>query len=196
MARSGGFSVPVDYFSSSRKSSMPTPLPGTPIGSASQTNWMAIAIGAGVLFFAVGVAAIGLKMNRTPATIEPLAAAPVVTTTTPTVITPPPSATVAEAQTKMVLIGIDPVDAHVTKDGTDLGPSPGAIEVPVDGKINVVIARSGFVSQTIDIDPSQPRRLVKLVPNVKPTSGTRHPTTNGAKAPDNMDGFSDPFLKH
>ncbi|MEO8800409.1 MAG: serine/threonine-protein kinase, partial [Polyangiaceae bacterium] len=36
MARSGGFSVPVDYFSSSRKSSMPTPLPGTPIGSASK----------------------------------------------------------------------------------------------------------------------------------------------------------------
>lgn len=196
MARSGGFSVPVDYFSSSRKSSMPTPLPGTPIGPASKANGMVIGIGVGVLFLVIGVAAIALKMNKTSVTVEPVATAPVVPTPpTATEVTPPPSATVAEAQTKMVLLGTDPVDAHVTKDGTDLGPSPIALEIPVDGKANVVVARSGFVTQTLDIDSSQPRLLVKLVPNVRPQTGTRHPTTNGPKPPDNMDGFTDPFLK-
>ncbi|HEX7667558.1 MAG TPA: serine/threonine-protein kinase [Polyangiaceae bacterium] len=198
MARSGGFSVPVDYFSSSRKSSMPTPLPGTPKRAEASTSWMTIGIGLGVVLLVAGIAAIALKKPKTPDTIGPVATTSPTVTAPPsaTVVQPPPSATVVEAQTKMVLIGTDPVDAHVTKDGTDLGPSPVALEVPIDGKISIVVARSGFASQTLDVDTTQPRRLVKLAPNVKQAGGGHHPTTNGTKPPDNMDGFSDPFLKH
>ena len=99
--------------------------------------------------------------------------------------------------TKLVLIGTDPTDARITRDGVDLGSPPVGLQVPEGQTSNITVTRLGFVSQTLSIDSSSPKQLVKLAPNVKAASTHSHPKSGsnpGTQTQAPIDGFSDPFL--
>ena len=200
MARSGGFAVPTDYFASGR-APMPTPVPGMPSSARKKyrsRSPLPIAIGVTSLALVILVGIVSSSMKRSepsPLTIAPASASTFIATAS--AATPPPaSAATTETPSKLVLIGTDPVDAHVTKDGTDLGTPPVALQVPLDSPITITVSRSGFVSQTLTIDSKTPKRLVKLVPSVKATTTKPHATSTAQHGGGIDDGFTDPFLKH
>jgi serine/threonine-protein kinase len=203
MARSGGFNLPADYFNS-RRSGMPAPIPATPRdGARSRMPLFAVI---GVVASLALVALVVLLTSGNRKTNGTIASASAAIASDNASAAPPSSATPAAtssstsdtAQAKLVLIGTDPTDARITRDGVDLGSPPVALQVP-DGKtISITVTRLGFVSQTFSIDSSSPKQLVKLVPNVK-AAGNHGAHKNGGgssttqtQAP--IDGFSDPFL--
>ena len=197
MARSGGFAVPTDYFASGR-APMPTPVPGMPATFRKYRSRSPLPLAIGVTSLALLVLAgiVVSSMKRTepsPLTIAPVSASTVVATASAATL-PPSAATTTETPSKLVLIGTDPVDAHVTKDGTDLGTPPVGLQVPIDSPVTITVSRSGFVSQTILIDSRSPKRLVRLQPNVKAATTKPHATSTPQHGID--DGFTDPFLKH
>jgi len=200
MARSGGFAVPTDYFAGGRPP-MPTPLPGMPSSKRKYRSRSPLPVAIGVsslaLVVLVGIVVSSLKRSQpSPVTITPASASTFVGSGSSASLPPASAGTIAETPSKLVLIGTDPVDAHVTKEGTDLGTPPVALEVPVDTPVTITVSRNGFVSQTIVVDSKSPKRLVKLVPNVK-ASTTKPRGTSGAQHGGGIDdGFSDPFLKH
>ncbi|MGH7283006.1 MAG: protein kinase domain-containing protein [Polyangiaceae bacterium] len=200
MARSGGFAVPTDYFAGGRPP-MPTPVPGMPSSKRKYRSRspLPIAIGVTSLALVILVAIVVSSMKRTPpspVTITPASASTFVGKVPPTILPPASAGTTNEVPSKLVLIGTDPLDAHVTKDGTDLGTPPVALEVPESSPVTITVSRSGFVPQTLEVDSKAPKRLVKLVPNVKAATTKSHSTSTQSHGTGIDDGFSDPFLKH
>jgi len=200
MARSGGFNVPADYFSNGRRSGMPAPIPATPKAGARSRMPLFAAIGAVASIALVTLVVIltgsGKSKANDPPPIAPASAGLIASETASSA--PSTSRAVSEAPTKLVLIGTDPSDARITRDGTDLGSPPVGLQITVGQSVSITVSRLGFVSQTLTIDSSSPKQLVKLTPNVKAAgSHPPHGRNNGNQtAPTSMDGFSDPFLKH
>ncbi len=198
MARSGGFNLPADYFSSGR-TGMPALIPATPRGGARSRMPLFAVIGAvgSLALVALVVLLMGTNGKRNNVAIVPASAA-IAGDTTMTSPSATASAPVTDATpTKLVLIGTDPTDARITRDGVDLGSPPVALQVPQGQTINITVTRLGFASQTLSIDSSSPKQLVKLAPNVKAASthGT-HPKNgnSGTQTQAPLDGFNDPFL--
>jgi serine/threonine protein kinase len=163
MSRSGGFNVPVDYF---RKGQMPQPMPATPSAhpGARSSKWPVYAGIAGVLAAIAIVGGIFAKSQQSSANLQPpvvaAAAAPKPGEPAVSVAAPAPIATVAS---KEVAIAVEPIDAHVFRDGTDLGQSPVMVTVE-DGKtVDLDIDRDGYKPQKITLDGSKTREVVKLV---------------------------------
>jgi serine/threonine-protein kinase len=203
MARSGGFNLPADYFSNDRRGAMPAPIPATPRDGARSRMPLFAVIGAVASLALVALVVLLTSGNKRPnVAIVPASAAisSEAASALPTMSATTTAPIANTAPTKLVLIGTDPTDARITKDGVDLGTPPVAIQVPVGQSVNVTVTRLGFVSQTLSIDSSSAKQVVKLVPNVKGPSGhAPHPKNSGGsttqtQAP--IDGFSDPFLKH
>jgi eukaryotic-like serine/threonine-protein kinase len=65
---------------------------------------------------------------------------------------------------KQVLLGVEPVDSKVARDGKDLGSAPIAVELASDERALVTISRDGYTTRTLALDGSQPKVVVKLVP--------------------------------
>ncbi|MEO7109231.1 MAG: serine/threonine-protein kinase [Polyangiaceae bacterium] len=200
MARSGGFNLPVDYFSNGR-TGMPAPIPATPRAGARSRMPLFAVIGAVASIALVALVVLLLGGNKTTSVAVVPASAAIASETPGARASASASATApiaAATPSTLVLIGTDPTDARITRDGTDLGSPPVAVEVPQGQSINITVTRLGFVTQTLTIDASSPKQLVKLTPNVKAsTSHGGHPRNSGgsgsqAQAP--IDGFSDPFL--
>lgn len=202
MARSGGFNLPADYFANDRRGGMPAPIPATPREGARSRMPLFAVIGAVASLALVALVVLLTSGNKTrnvaiaPASAaissEVASASPAVSASAPIADTTP---------IKEVLIGTDPTDARITRDGADLGSPPVAIRVPDGQTIKITVTRLGFVSQTLSIDSSSPKQVVKLVPNVKAASNHgSHPKNGGGSTSTQtqtpMDGFSDPFLKH
>ena len=199
MARSGGFAVPTDYFGGGRPP-MPTPGPGMPSSTRKYRSRSPLPVAVGVTSLALVILAVIVvssmkRTERSPVSITPASASTFVASAAATSLPPASAATSAEAPSKLVLIGTDPLDAHVTKDGTDLGTPPVALEVPESASVTITVSRSGFVSQTLVVDSKSPKRLVKLVPNVRSATTKSH-TSTATHGSGIDDGFADPFLKH
>ncbi len=177
MARSGGFNVPVDYF---KKGQMPQPVPATP-SSHGKRNRLPLYAGAAGVLAAIGIVlAIFAKSQPSAATQNAAASAtapvkppePVVNAAPLTTAAPPVAAL---APSKQVLLAAEPMDAHIFRDGADLGQSPSMIAVD-DGKtVELEIRREGYKPDKIILDGSKTRQVVKLDKLPRPSSGTYRP---------------------
>ena len=154
MARSGGFNVPADFFK--RQGKMPEPVPATPAG-ARKNRWPLFAGLAGVAAAVGLVVAIFAKSAYSPASpahkpgIAPVATAePVVTAAEP------------EVSLKQVVIATEPLDAEVVRDGKSLGTSPVLLDLAEGQRVELEVRRAGYVSQKIHVDPSEPRKTIRL----------------------------------
>src|SRR5450432_330494 len=153
MSRSGGFNVPVDYF---KKGQMPEPMPATPSEhpGARRSKWPVYAGIAGVLAAIAIVGGIFAKSQQSSATPTPVE---------PSVSVAAPAPGPVAIASKEVAIAVEPSDAHVFRDGTDLGPSPVMVAVE-DGKtVDLEIDRDGYKPQKLTLDGAKTREVVKLV---------------------------------
>ncbi len=184
MARSGGFNVPADYF---QKAQMPALVPATPASLAERpSRWPLIAGLVGSLAAVGIVVAIFAKSGDSNATTTPVTehSAPAerqpgpepVSTTTGTQAEP------AAAAAKQVMLAAEPLDAHVFRGDADLGASPVVIEVPTGQVVEVEIRRKGYKSESVALDGSSARKVVKL-DRVAPAGGAR-PAARPAKPPE------------
>ena len=190
MSRSGGFNVPVDYF---KKAHMPQPVPAMPSGHrGSGSRWPLYAGLAGVLA-AIGIVVGIFAKSHTSAAVP----APVLTAEAPApkaAESAPASAEVAPptavaTPSKQVMLAAEPIDAHVFRDGEDLGQSPLAVPVE-DGKtVELEIRRDGYKPEKVTLDGSNTREIVKLDKIARAGGGYRPPPAkkadpaSGAKKP-------------
>ncbi|MEO6420806.1 MAG: serine/threonine-protein kinase [Polyangiaceae bacterium] len=190
MARSGGFNVPADYF---RSAAMPISVPGSPPRSAAP-RWPLYAL-IGTVMTALGVLILAAIISITTTS----ARTPVAVREIPTAAPPPPvPAPVVAAPSKLILLGVEPRDAKLTRAGKDLGTQPLALTMAAgDAPFDIQVSRQGYVTQTIKVDGNEPKPFVKLAPvvvpgkpQVKPAAGTQTQTPKP-----NVDEFKDPFLK-
>ena len=200
MARSGGFHVPADYFRASARG-MPEPVPGMP--PAGRTRWGLYAGVASVAALIGVVLLIFMRSATTHATapaemignanIAPLPATPPVVSAT-VATSAPSSAPVVATQ---VLVSVEPIDAKVTRDGADLGALPIALALKQGETASLVITRAGYKAQTVTVDVSQPRVVVKKehAGGAAP-AGKKPPQQKAAPAGGSgITDFQDPFLK-
>jgi serine/threonine-protein kinase len=204
MARSGGFHVPADYFS---RAGMPAPVPASPsmMGHARPKSHMGlyVAIAATVAVVALGVMALVSKPSTTSATPTSIVMNATATPTPTTPATPSASASATASASapatapKQILLAVEPTDAKVTRDGNDLGGVPIALSLADGETATLVITRAGFKSQTITLDGTETRKLVKLVPAAAAPAKAKTSTAPAQQqgAGTSVDGFQDPFLK-
>ncbi|MEO6599438.1 MAG: serine/threonine-protein kinase [Polyangiaceae bacterium] len=160
MARSGGFNVPVDYF---KKGPMPAPVPATPSQEpgAGGNRWPLYGGIAGVLAAIAIVVGIFAKSQSSAAVQTPAEAAAAPTVAPAAAVTATATATAAPTG-KQVMLAAEPIDAHVFRDGEDLGQSP-VMLIVADGRPQALeIRRDGYKPEKLTIDGSNPREIVKL----------------------------------
>jgi serine/threonine protein kinase len=186
MLRSGGFNVPVDYF---KKGQMPEPMPASPSEhpGARGSKWPVYAGIAGVLAAIAIVVGIFAKSQQSSATqpapvVAAVVAAPKPVEPAVSVAAPAP-APLAAVASKEVALAVEPIDAHIFRDGTDLGQSPVMVAVE-DGKtVDLEIDRDGYQPQKVTLDGTKTREIVKLVKAPHAAGATvYHPAP--AKKPD------------
>jgi serine/threonine protein kinase len=180
MARSGGFSVPPEFFRG-----MPPPVPATPalVPSRRGNVYAGVAdvlaaICIVVLIFAASSNSTALSRHNRGA--DPRGAPPQLAMTEPVAAAPPTAAqqptTAAPAEPKHVLFASEPLDAHVFQGGLDLGAPPLTVDVLAGQDVTVEVRRDGFRSQTIAIDGSERKLQIKLIrlagirPGVRPVA--------------------------
>ncbi len=164
MQRSGGFNMPAEYFRAS-----PSSMPQASVQAKERSAW---AIYAGV---AAAVAVIGIVVVVVVVTMG--GREKVVTSTASAVAGEvvaaagkgAASGVIAAASTpvsatRQVLVGVEPQDAKVSRDGADLGGAPIALELSEGEHAAITVARDGYKAQTVMLDGSQAKLVVKLVP--------------------------------
>jgi serine/threonine-protein kinase len=166
MERSGGFSVPADFFKTARSATSQQPAkPRWPLYAG-----LAAIVAAGAWFL------IGQSSSKETAHApEPVAAA------AQPKEAPASGAPTEEVQiTSQVVLGIEPSTAHVFQGDKDLGMSPVVVNVPENQQVNVEVRQEGYATQTLKLDGTQQKMSVALEP-LKP----RHtaPKNTAPKAP-------------
>ncbi len=169
--RSGSFQVPHDYFQ--QNGAVAVQVPDSAPTLKGRRTWMLALAGAGAatlvaVTFMAGSGTSDSAPIDASAHPEPLAASAtqLKTTNAPTVDPAPPP--------RRVVLAVEPLDAHVFQDGTDLGQSPVFVDVDKGQQQAVRIEREGYETETILLDGSEPRRSVRLTPDKKPAP-TRPP---------------------
>jgi tRNA A-37 threonylcarbamoyl transferase component Bud32 len=204
MSRSGGFNVPADYFRPSG-GGMPAPVPGTPLAGP-RPRWGIYAGVAGSVAAIAIVTAILAKGGTShatsptapiardvPAPAAVVSAASSVNAGSTSAVNVAPSASAAP-EAHEVFFSVEPSDAKVTRDGSDLGAMPTSLRIAQGEKVALVVTRAGYKSQTVTLDGAQARMLVKMERvAAKPAKGPAKPAQPGT-APAVGD-FQDPFLK-
>ncbi len=198
MNRSGGFNVPADYFK--KGGGMPAPMPATPLGRAAlRTRWPLYAGIAGVVTAILIVVAIFAKSHDSPAaptSAEPRTADP------PTANSDTPKPPAAPAKREIVM-GVEPIDAHVFLGDRDMGESPVVLQVAEGESLEVEIRREGYETKKLTVDSSEERQSVKLdkIPGViaKPVTKVRpkpaaKPKPKPTAKPKPKPGFGDPGI--
>ncbi|HZU84581.1 MAG TPA: serine/threonine-protein kinase [Polyangiaceae bacterium] len=199
MARSGAFSVPSDYF---RSSKMPVPVPAEPVVPVKRWPLYAVMGAVGTIVGVVGVIIVAKSLSgtahalpsappgeRTSTSLAPPATA-TATATAGAAATPP-----APAPAREVLVSVVPSDAALSRDGRDLGGAPIALHL-ADGEVaTLVITRKGYKTKTVTVDGNSPKQMVTLDPAwSSPGKAAKGP----ASSPKNggLDDVGDPFAKH
>jgi serine/threonine-protein kinase len=154
MTRSGGFNVPNDFFKVQGR--MPAPVPATPEEDTRRGRWPLVAGAAGVVVAVGLVVAIFAHSATSPASPS------VVPVETAAPVAAPPGPSVDVAPSLPVAIAVEPLDAEVLRDGTNLGTSPIVVEVPAGKLVELDVKRPGYVSQRIVLDGKQQKLMVRL----------------------------------
>ncbi len=197
MARSGGFNVPADYF---RNPAMQAAVPGRPNGFGKRSRaplFAALGITGGLL---VVVIVILVRLTTTEAHSRDANVPPppsVATAPTASALAAPPSASAssqAAPATKLVVLAVEPIDAHVTRDGKDLGTSPVTLTVHDGETVKLAVARAGYVAQTVKVDGSEARMAVRLTAVTRPST-TKPATTVKSGSGSSSGDFADPWKK-
>jgi hypothetical protein len=104
--------------------------------------------------------------------------------------------------TTEVLVSVEPMDAKVVRDGADLGALPIALKMKAGEKASLVITRGGYRTQTVTVDGSQARVVLKMERAGGGSGGRGKPAEpKGAPPPpppasgSGIQDFQDPFLK-
>jgi hypothetical protein len=202
MSRSGGFNVPADYFRSG--TGMPAPVPATPLAGP-RPRW---GVYAGITSVVACVSVALFAMLRpspshatSPASIEAPGTSP---SSAPIVADTPRASSssavaagasaIAAPEAREVIISVEPSDAKVTRDGSDLGALPTSLRIAPGTSVALLVTRAGFKAQTITLDGSQPRMLVKM--ERVATKPAKLPSAKASQSGTSAVGeFQDPFLK-
>jgi len=164
MSRSGGFNVPNDFFKTQAR--MPAPVPATPERTRRRT-WPVIAGVAGVSV------AIGLVVAIfAHSTVSPASSSSPMPAKAPAAMPERRAEAAPAPKTTPVAIAAEPVDALIYRDDQSLGASPVVVQVPEGQKVQIEVRHSGYVTQRIVLDGSQPKQLVRLERD-RATPGTR-----------------------
>jgi eukaryotic-like serine/threonine-protein kinase len=178
MARSGGFNVPADYFK--QPSVMVPATPPVAPKKWPRTVWLA---GTGAAVVIVGaVLAIGRTSNGTPAPSSSGAVPTVVVT-----VTAPAAPTPTPRKTTPVAVAANIEAANVFRDGVLVQQVPCSIEVEEGKTVTIEIRADNYETQTLTLDGSETRKMVKLLPvkgsrPLPPRPGDTHgkpPNTKG-----------------
>ncbi len=198
MSRSGGFNVPADYF---RQSAMPVPVPGVPAGVPSKgspkliaavaAGALALVVIAGVVYNATTTKAQPQERSAQVAAVERGPAPPSVDTA-PAIPPPPPV-----AASKQVLIGAEPPDSIVKRDGKVLDKTPFALNLADGEKATLVVSHAGYKDRTVVIDGSVSRLTISLdaVGGGRSAAHSGGAGAKGTPAPQSggVDSLSDPW---
>jgi serine/threonine protein kinase len=195
MARSGGFSVPPEFF---KERGVPPLVPASPALVRSRRGNVYARVADVLAAFCLVVLIFAARSNSTAFSrhnrgADPHRAPPHVAIAEPAVAAPPAVAQqpTTAAEPKQVLFACDPLDAHVFQGGLDLGASPLTFDVLAGQDVTVEVRRDGFGSQTIAIDGSEKKLQIKLIrlPGVRPVaaklprSAATHPPRASLPAP-------------
>jgi serine/threonine-protein kinase len=177
MARSGGFNVPADYFD---KGLLPTTLRAAPAVIYRKSPWPWLAGVSGV-FAAVGIVFfIFAQSNESDAAAQRrLEAARALPQPTPAPAQlPRPAASVTQ-----VALAVEPLEAHVYRGDTDLGPSPVMLDVAEGQHVDLEVRHPGFRPLSLRVDGSEPRMVVQLERVARPAAYRPPAKTKGSEAP-------------
>jgi eukaryotic-like serine/threonine-protein kinase len=164
MSRSGGFNVPADFF---KQRGMPAAVPATPFTTRTRSSWWLV-LGGAVSACVVGAAYfVWMSSSTASFRVPPAPAAPVVARVqgiAPTAVSLTASAQPAPlpAPPKHVLIATEPIDAHVFRNGVDLGAAPLTIDVAPGQVAEIEAHHEGYKSQARVLDGQQPKVSLKL----------------------------------
>jgi serine/threonine-protein kinase len=150
VARSGGFSVPADFWkqADSGRAQSPT-AKHWPILLAA-----VVIAGALALFLASG-------QEQPVATVQP-AVVPAAPPATQEAV--PPAAPEQLTITSQVVLAVEPLTAHVFQGDKDLGSSPVVIDVPEGDKVEVEVRLEGYKPETLTLDGSKQKLSIALEP--------------------------------
>jgi hypothetical protein len=93
-----------------------------------------------------------------------------------------------------VLVSVIPPDATITRDGTDIGGAPVALELEDGASAALVVSRKGYKTKTVTVSANEPKLTITLEGAVaagRPSGGAKRPSgvvTGG--------GDDDPFNHH
>lgn len=85
---------------------------------------------------------------------------------------------------RAVALVLSPVDAHVYRGNQDLGMMPITLRLRQGQRVKLTVRREGYQSKTLEIDASEPRRVIELVPlaGTKPLTESRPQLQGPTKA--------------
>ncbi|HOU90073.1 MAG TPA: serine/threonine-protein kinase [Polyangiaceae bacterium] len=174
MSRSGGFSVPTNYFAVGTNA-MPAPIPGAPPAGPVQPRW-SLYVGIALALFAVGLLAtiLGMTLTGPAPSAAVVAAAPLPATTpgasvAPTMVVAPSSAFAG----RQVLVATVPAVAEVFVGDRRLGPAPVAIEVAPGQAVELTARAPGYRPQTERVDGSREAVVITLARDPGAARGAR-----------------------
>jgi serine/threonine-protein kinase len=147
VARSGGFSVPADFWKQTSNRDQPPLAKRWPI----LVGALVIAAGLGLFLFTSQdkpAATPGATVQTAPAVAEPVPAAA------------PEQLTI----TSQVVLAVEPLTAHVFQGDKDLGSSPVVVDVPEGDKVDVEVRNDGYKPQTLTLDGSRQKLSIALEP--------------------------------
>ena len=89
-----------------------------------------------------------------------------------------------------MLVSVAPVEATITRDGTDLGPAPVVLHLADGESATLVLTRKGYKTKTVRVDGNTPRQFLALDSAV-----TQAPRPAAAPPAGGIDDVSDPFAR-
>jgi serine/threonine-protein kinase len=185
--RPEAFSSPVDYF--------PSPIPSAPGGELPVAQRWPIVAAVGIsatLAGLLGVMAISWNFHRAAAASPP-ATAPMMSSVA--LLDPPNSVAPASAgpAMKSVEVHVVPGDAHISRDGVDLGGSPVEIALAEGESATLVVTRTGYKPKNVRVESGDGVQSVTLEIAAAPRATARASSRVTAKPGDGFDEVADPF---
>lgn len=156
---SGAHAVPEDYFRASGVPASRRSRADSSAASASSSPRRGALVGSVTALLGIVVAVV-LFMRKTPSPSEKTV--PSERPTPETIDSARADHAGVERETQLVLVGADPPDAKIARDGRDLGGAPVALRLLPDEQATLTVTRDGYKPLTVTVDSSQPKRVLRL----------------------------------
>ena len=75
----------------------------------------------------------------------------------------------------VVVVGVEPTDATIARDGVSLGSQPVVLHLSEGETANLAISRDGFLPPQVTVDGTTPRQMVRLTAAVAPRPTVKPP---------------------